>query len=178
MFSSVVVLAAVVFISVGLRYLIIGEIFDRALHSIDPAYRNLRDMGGELLSDPIRALRRLPRSYVWYSGHLSRAVHDPDVERLRHRARRAALDVGVFGVGGFIGVFIVAGVLRRISPELRDLTVIAAEVSIALFWMRRLVEQVRQAGRSPMVVLYVLAGIGAATGAIAFTVLSQLGVNI
>ena len=106
MFTATVILAVSVFITLGLRSLIIGERFDRALHRVDPTYRNLRDMGRLILLEPIDGIRAMPRSYGRYYGHHFEPVDDPVVERMRHDAVRAFLDVAILGVGGLIAVFV------------------------------------------------------------------------
>lgn len=167
MFYAVLVLAVSVFISFGLRALIIGERFDRALHRVDPTYRNFRDMGREFLVDPIGALRRLPGNYGRYLGHYFRPVEDSAVVHLRRRAVRAFVDYAIFGVAGMIGVFVVAHVLRGLSPSFHDIAVITSQALLGLYWVRRLRHSMREADRSTMTIFYILAAVAASIGAIA-----------
>ena len=158
-------------ISALLRYGVIGERFDRALHQVDPTYRNLRDMGRALTIDPIGALRALPRTYGRYYGVTFRPVEDPTVEHLRRRAVRAFVDVLLVGFVGLLGVLLSAGALRRISEGALDITVVAVESALVVYWGRHLLYQVHGNDRSPLVMLLILLGIGTAVGAIAATVL-------
>ena len=166
-----VVLFVSLFIAALLRCAISGERFDRALHQIDPTYRNIRDMGRALVTDPIGGLRALPRMYGHYYGVTFRPVKDPTVEHLRHRAIRAFVDVFPIGLGGLLGVLLFARILRPISPGALEVTVVAVEALIVVYWGRQLLREVRGDDRYPLVVLFILMGIGTAVGAIAATVL-------
>jgi hypothetical protein len=166
-----VVLFVSLFIAALLRCAIIGERFDRALHQVDPTYRNIRDMGRAVVTDPIGALRELPRMYGHYYGVTFRPVEDPTVEHLRRRAIRAFVDVFPIVLGGLLGVLLFARVLRPISPGVLEITVVAVEALLVVYWGRQLLDEVRGNDRYPLGVLLILLGIGTAVGAIAATIL-------
>ena len=168
---TAVVLFVSLFVAALLRSAIIGERFDRALHQVDPTYRNIRDMGRAIVTDPIGGLRALPRTYGHWYGVTFRPVKDPTVEHLRHRAIRAFVDVFPIALGGLIGVLLFARVLRPISPGVLEITVVAVEALLIVYWGRQLLREVRGKDRYPLVVLFILLGIGTAVGAIAATAL-------
>jgi hypothetical protein len=167
-----IVLAACFFATFGLRALIVGERFDRALHRIDPTYRNTREMAQSVLIDPVDGVKRLPRAYWRYYGVTFQPVADPEVEGLRRRAVRAWVEYAVFGVGSFLAVFFVGGLLRKVSAGLPDIAVLAAGIhDIAVFvalallglhWLRRLTLEFRNPDRSAMASLYMLGGVAGA----------------
>jgi len=165
------VLFVSLFIAALLRYAIDGERFDRALHRVDPTYRNIRDMGRALLADPIGALPTLPRMYRRYYGVTFRPVADPTVEHLRRRAIRTFVQVFPIAFVGFLCVLLFARVLARISPVAVEAAVVAVESLLVVYWGRRLLHEVRGENRSAIVTLYMVVGIGTAAGAIAATVL-------
>ena len=149
------------FVCVALRFLIVGERFDRALHGVDPLYRNLREIGRGLLVDPIDAGKGLPRAYGRYLGHVFRPVDDAEVERLRRRTVRAFLDVAILGFGWIVAVFVIGALLRRISPTLHDVALMSAVASLLLYWVLRLPKHLRDPDRSLMISLYMLGGVAA-----------------
>lgn len=170
-----IVLAACWFLSFGLRALIVGERFDRALHRVDSTYRNTREMAQGVLVDPIEGLKGLPQAYGRYYGVLFRPVRDPEVERLRRRAVRAFVEFAIFGVGAFLATFAVGALLRRVSASLHDASVLITAALLALYWTRRLVMELGSPDRSTMVSLYMLGGIAASVGAIVFIAVALSG---
>ena len=174
------VLSACTFGTFGLRALIAGERFDRALHRIDPTYRNTREMAQSVLIDPVDGLKRLPRAYGRYNGVTFQPVADPEVEGLRRRAVRAWVEYVVFGVGSFLAVFFVGGLLRKVSAGLPDIAVLAAgfhDIAVfatlallGLYWLRRLILELREPGGSAMAALYMLGGVVTAAIAIGLLV--------
>jgi len=173
--DATVILALSFFASFVFRSLIVGERFDRALHSVDPTYRNLRDMGRQILFDPIDGIRTLPRSYGRYYGHHFEPVDDPVIEHLRHDALRVYLDVAILGFGGFIAVFVISSVLRRSAPGAFEPALIASELLLVGYWVRQLSVVGGETARSSMVILYTLAGLAVAIGAIAAIVVLWSG---
>jgi hypothetical protein len=170
-----IVLAACFFLAFGLRALIVGERFDRALHHVDSTYRSTREITRGVLVDPIKGLKDLPRAYGRYYGVMYRPVGDPEVERLRRRAVRAFVEFAVFGLGSFAATFGVGALLRRVSPSLHDPWVLLAAALLALYWTRRLMVELREPDKSAMVSLYMLAGIAGSLGAIVFIVAALSG---
>jgi hypothetical protein len=175
-----IVLAACFFVTFGLRALIVGERFDRALHRIDPTYRNTREMAASVLIDPVDGVKRLRRAYGRYYGVTFQPVADPEVEGLRRRAVRAWVEYAVFGVGSFLAVLFVGGLLRKVSagrPDisvlasgLHDMAVLAALALLGIYWVRRLIQEFRDPGGSAMAALYMLGGVAAAAIAIGLDV--------
>jgi hypothetical protein len=163
-----VALALCGFVCVALRYLIVGERFDRALHRVDPLYRNLREIARGLLIDPIDAGKGLPRAYGRYYGHVFRRVDDAEVERLRRQTVRAFLDVSILGFGWIVAVFAIGAFLRRVSPTLHDVAVISAVASLLLYWVLRLIRHLRDPDGSTMIALYILGGVAAVIAAAVF----------
>lgn len=164
-------LAFCIFASFGLRALIVGERFDRALHRADPTYRNTRDMTRAVLVDPIAGLKGLPKAYGRYYGVTLRPVGDPETERLRVRAVRAWVEAAVFGLGGFLAVFVAGALLRRVSAGVHDIAVLAALAFVGLYWVRRLLQELDEHDRSTVASLYMLGGIAAAVAAFVFVVI-------
>lgn len=163
-----IALAACTFVAFGLRALIVGERFDRALHRIDPTYRNTREMTRGVLIDPVDGLKGLPQAYGRYYGVIFRPVRDPEVERLRRRAVRAFVEFAIFGVGSFLAVLAAGALLRRVSAGFHDIAVLAALALLGLYWSWQLIQELRDPDRSTMATLYMLGGIAAALGAIVF----------
>jgi hypothetical protein len=81
------------------------------------------------------------------------------------------VDVFPIALGGLIGVLLFARVLRPISPGVLEITVVAVEALLIVYWGRQLLREVRGKDRYPLVVLFILLGIGTAVGAIAATAL-------
>jgi hypothetical protein len=159
-----------IFVSVLLRGLIAGEPFDRALHRLDPTYRNTRDMGRGLLIDPVDSFKDLPRAYGRYYGATFRPVADPEVERLRHRAVRAWVESVVIGLCGMAAVGVVGALLRRVAAGLDKTAVLVVLALLGIYWLRRLTQELRDPDRSAIAALYMIGGVAAALTAIAFVV--------
>jgi hypothetical protein len=165
-----IALAFCIFVAVGLRAFIVGERFDRALHRIDPTYRNTRDMTRGLLVDPVDSLKGLPKAYGRYSGVTFRPVADPEVERLRRRAVRTWVESAVFSVGGMAAVGVVGALLRRISTGLDIVAVLVVLALLGLYWLRRLSQERRDPDKSTTAALYMLGGVATALAAFIFVV--------
>jgi hypothetical protein len=165
-----IALAVSIFASFGLRAFIVGERFDRALHRLDPTYRNTRDMTRGLLVDPIAGLKGLPKDYGRYYGVTFRPVGDPEVERLRRSAVRAWIESAVFGVGGMAAVGVGGALLRRVSEDFDQIVVLVVLGLLGLYWVRRLTEQLRDPDRSTMASVWMIGGIAAAGAAFVFVV--------
>jgi hypothetical protein len=163
-----IALALCVAIAVGLRALIVGDRFDRALHRLDPTYRNSRDMTRGLFVDPISGLKDLPQAYSRYSGATFRPVDNPEVEQLRRRTVRAWVEAAVLGAGGLGAVGVVGALLRRISLGLDELVVLAVLAILGLYWLWRLLHELRRSEGSTMPIFYALGGIATALGALVF----------
>jgi hypothetical protein len=159
-----------IFASVGLRGFIAGELFDRALHRLDPTYRNTRDMGRGLLRDPIENLKDVPRAYGRYYGATFRPVGDPEVERLRHRAVRTWVESVVIGLCGIAAVGVLGALLRRVEAGLDRKAVLVVLVLLGIYWLWRLTQELRDPDRSAIAALYMIGGVAAALTAIAFVV--------
>jgi hypothetical protein len=159
-----------IFVSVLLRGFVAGEPFDRALHRLDPTYRNTRDMGRGLLIDPVDSLKHLPRDYGRYYGATFRPVVDPDVERLRHRAVRAWAESVVIGLCGMAAVGVVGALLRRVEAGLDRKAVLIVLVLLGIYWLRRLILEFRDPDGSMMAFIYMLGGVVAAGIAIGLVV--------
>jgi len=167
-----IVLSCCLFATFGLRALIAGERFDRALHRIDPTYRNTRDMAKSVLIDPVDGVKRLPRAYGRYYGVMYQPVGDPEVEQLRRRGVRGFIEFAVLGTGSILAVFVVGGLLRKSSMGLPDTVLLAAGIHdiavfvalafLGLYWLRRLVLEFRDPEGSAMAALYTFAGAAAA----------------
>jgi hypothetical protein len=167
---AAVALAFCTFLTMALRALIVGERFDRALHRVDPTYRNMREITRGVLVEPIEGVRGFPRAYGRYNGVIFRPVGNPEVERLRRRAVRALVEFAILGMGGVVAVFVLAAPLRRISAGFHDIAVLSAIVLFGLYWIRRLAEELRDPDRSTMAALYMIGGIATALGGIVFVV--------
>lgn len=168
--DAAIALGVCIFAAFGLRALIAGERFDRALHWIDPSYRNTREMAQSVLIDPVDGVKSLPRAYGRYYGVMYRPVGDPEVERLRRRAVRAFLEFAIFGVGSLLAVLGVGALLRRVSLGLHDIAVLATLVLLGLYWVRQLTHELRDPERSTMAALYMLAGLAAVLAAMGLIV--------
>ena len=159
-----------IFATFQLRAFIIGERFDRALHRVDPDYRNLRDMTQRTLVEPVAGLRGLPKAYGRWYGVTFRPVDDPEVERLRRRAVRGWVESVVFGLGAMAAAGVVGALLRRISVDLDRMAVLLTLALMGLYWLRRLVLELRSSDSSAMASLYMLGGVAAALAAFVFVV--------
>jgi hypothetical protein len=170
--------AAVFFVSLlitlALRYGIARERFDRALHHVDPAYRNFRD-GREALRDPTGAFRSFPRTYGHRYGVTFRPVADPVAEQLRRRAVRALVEAGIVGFAGLIGAALLFGAQRRLGPGVAELVVLSVQVLLGLYWTRVLQEHLRDPDKPPLITLFILIGAAVTAAAIIITVLLRAG---
>ena len=167
---AVIALAFCVLVTVGLRAFIVGDRFDSALHRVDPNHRDTRDMTRDILVDPLPGIRGLPQAYGRYSGATFRPVDDPEVERLRRHAVRAWVVAVILGLVGIAADFAVGALLRRISPGLDVIAVLVVLALLAIYWLRRLLLQIRETERSTMAALYIVGGVAAAVAAFVFVV--------
>jgi hypothetical protein len=168
--DAAIVLSGCTFGTFGLRALIAGERFDRALHRIDPAYRNTREIAQDVLIDPVDGVKRLPRAYGRYYGVMYQPVGDPAVERLRRRGVRGFVEFLVFGPGSVIAVLFLGALLRRVSTGLHDIAVLGVLALLGLYWLRRLTKELRDPAGSAMAALYMVGGVAAVAVAIVLVI--------
>lgn len=155
----------------GIRAMIEGERFDRALHRVDATYMNLRDMARCLVADPSDAAKDLARAYRRYYGIIFRPVEDVEVERLRRRTVRAFVEYAIFLFGGIAAVFVVGALLRRMSTTADVMVVVSVITSLLVYWAVRLVTYLRTPDRSVMICTYMLGGVVAAVAALLFVLI-------
>lgn len=160
---------ALVWVTLALRAAIVGETFERALHRVDPRYRNQRDLLSGVVTDLRGTVRGLPVGYRYFAGRTFRRVDDPDVEQLRKRTTRVYVALGAFMIPGLPLTLLLSDRVSSVASNVTQAVAIALGVAIATYWVRRLVQSRRDSDRSFLIPIYEVAGIVAALGAVVAT---------